>query len=328
METAKAADLAVSEQLPETCADRLMDSLHAHGVNVIFGLPGVQLDAAFDALARRRDTIDVYALRNEQATSYMAEGYARVSGAVGCCLVVPGPGLLNASAGLASAYACNTPIVCIAGQIDSQGIERGLGQLHEIPHQLEMLASVTKWAGRIDAPERTESMVADAFLRLAEGRPRPVALEVPVDVLEAPATHAAADPRRTAAPPLPDLSGLEAAAALLRKAERPLVVAGGGILQSGAWAELRLVAERLQAPVLLTANARGALPSDHPLAFNVVSAKSLVGSADVILAVGTRFAAVRGERFQLGPTQHLIRIDADSEELSRDASPEVAIAAD
>ncbi|MGH7920960.1 MAG: thiamine pyrophosphate-dependent enzyme, partial [Candidatus Dormibacteraceae bacterium] len=199
--------------------------------------------------------------------------------------------------------------------------------LHEIPHQLEMLASVTKWAGRIDSPERTESMVADAFARLAEGRPRPVALEVPVDVLEAPATHAATD-RRPTAPPPPDLSGLEAAVALLRSAERPLVVAGGGVMQSGAWAELRLVAERLQAPVLLTANARGALPSDHPLAFNVVSAKSLVGSADVILAVGTRFAAARGERFQLEPTQHLIRIDADSEELSRDASPEVAIAAD
>lgn len=305
-----------------------MDALHAHGVSVIFGLPGVQLDAAFDALARRRDEFDVYSLRNEQATSYMAEGYARATGRVGCCLVVPGPGLLNASAGLASAYACNTPILCIAGQIDSHGIERGLGQLHEIPHQLEMLASVTKWAGRIDSPELTEALVGEAFRRLGQGRPRPVALEIPVDVLEAEAgdTVSGAAPAPAAAPP--DLSGVERATELLQRAERPLIVAGGGVLQSGAWSELRLVAERLQAPVMLTNNARGALPSDHPLAFNVVSSRTLVGSADVILAVGTRFAAGRGERFVLDPTQHLIRIDADPEELTRDVSPEVAIASD
>lgn len=317
-----------TEQLTETCADRLVDALHANGVTVIFGLPGVQLDAAFDALARRRDTIDVFALRNEQATSYMAEGYARVTGRAGCCLVVPGPGLLNASAGLASAYALNTPVVCIAGQIDSHGIERGLGQLHEIPHQLEMLASVTKWAGRIDSPEDTEAMVSEAFRRLAEGRPRPVALEVPVDVLEATATGRPAGAPPTPAPTAPDLSGLDAAADLLQKAERPLLVAGGGVLQSGAWDELRLLAERLQAPVLLTVNARGALPSDHPLAFNVVSAPSLIGSADVILAVGTRFAASRGERFTLAPAQHLVRIDVDPEELTRDVDPEVAIVSD
>ncbi len=305
-----------------------MEALHAHGVNVIFGLPGVQLDAAFDALARRRDEFDVYSLRNEQATSYMAEGYARVTGRVGCCLVVPGPGLLNASAGLASAYACNTPVVCIAGQIDSRGIERGLGQLHEIPHQLEMLASVTKWAGRIDSPARTEALVDAAFRRMYEGRPRPVALEIPVDVLEAEAPHAPAERPPDPDPAPADLSGLEAAADLLQNAERPLVVAGGGILQSGAWAELRLLAERLRAPVMLTTDAVGALPGDHPLAFTVVSSSSLVGSADVILAVGTRFAAGRGERFRLAPTQHLIRIDADPEELTRDVSPEVAIASD
>jgi acetolactate synthase-1/2/3 large subunit len=115
---------------------------------------------------------------------------------------------------------------------------------------------------------------------------------------------------------------------LLQKAERPLIVAGGGVLQSGAWAELRLLAERLQAPVLLTVDAVGALPSDHPLAFTVVGSRGLVGSADVILAVGTRFAAARGERITLSPSQHLIRIDADPEELTRDVTPEVAIASD
>ncbi len=305
-----------------------MEAVHAHGVNVIFGLPGVQLDAAFDALARRRDAFDVYALRNEQATSYMAEGYARATGRVGCCLVVPGPGLLNASAGLASAYACNTPVLCIAGQIDSHGIERGLGQLHEIPHQLEMLASVTKWAGRIEAPERTEALVGEAFRQMSQGRPRPVALEIPVDILEAEATHPAAAPPSNPAPAAPDLSGVEAATDLLQKADRPLIVAGGGVLQSGAWAELRLVAERLRAPVLLTIDAVGALPSDHPLAFNVVGSRALVDSADVILAVGTRFAAARGERITLDPSQHLIRIDADPEELTRDVTPEVAITSD
>src|SRR3979411_3040952 len=119
-----------------------------HAVGVVFALPGVQLDWAFDALYEARDTIRVIHTRHEQATAYMADGYARTTGRVGVCIVVPGPGLLNASAALATAYACSAPVLCIPGQVDSHGIDRGFGLLHEIAHQEAVLGSVAAWSGR------------------------------------------------------------------------------------------------------------------------------------------------------------------------------------
>ena len=118
-----------------TGAEILVDAVAAEGVNTIFGLPGLQLDYIFDALYRRQDAIRVIHTRHEQATAYMAFGYAQATGRVGTCLVVPGPGVLNATAALSTAYACNAPVLCITGQIPSIHIGGGLGFLHEIPNQ-------------------------------------------------------------------------------------------------------------------------------------------------------------------------------------------------
>src|SRR5215471_7153143 len=153
-----------------TGGDLLADALHGAGVRVIFGLPGVQLDAAFDALARRADLVRVVHTRHEQATSYMADGYARASGELGCCMVVPGPGLLNAMAGLSTAYACSSPVLCVAGQVRSDQIDSGRGLLHEIPNQLEMLRSVVRWSGRAMRPEEIPALVAEAVARMRSGR--------------------------------------------------------------------------------------------------------------------------------------------------------------
>src|SRR5215469_1295002 len=166
-------------------ADLLVESLLASGIRTVFGLPGVQLDPAFDALARRADRIRVYHTRHEQATSYMADGYARASGEPGCCLVVPGPGLRNAMSVLATAHACASPVLCVAGQVPSDQIDSGRGLLHEIPHQLEMVRSVVKWSGRAMRPDELPGLVAEAVSQTRTGRPRPVAIEVPPDVLEA-----------------------------------------------------------------------------------------------------------------------------------------------
>ncbi|HKF78346.1 MAG TPA: thiamine pyrophosphate-dependent enzyme [Candidatus Dormibacteraeota bacterium] len=312
-----------------TGADLLVERLVAHGVRVVFGLPGVQLDPAFDALARRAASIRVYQTRHEQATSYMADGYARTCGEPGCCLVVPGPGLLNAMAGLATAYACSSPVVCVAGQVRSDRIDSGRGLLHEIPHQLEAVRSVVKWAGRAMRADDVPRVVDEAFLRMRSGRPRPVAIEVPPDVLEAEAEAAPAlDLPAPGDGHPPDASRLEAMAALLHAAERPLIAAGGGVLQAGAWAELETLAECLDAPVLLSSNAKGALSARHRLAFESVLTPQLLKDADVVLAVGTRFATGSGGRWRLGPSQRLLRIDADPEELVRDGEPAVAVAAD
>ena len=131
-----------------TGGQALVQCLKAQGVDTVFGLPGIQLDWLFDAFYQERERIRVYHTRHEQAVSYMADGYARVTGRVGVCVMVPGPGVLNAMAGLSTAFACSSPVLCISGQIPSHQIGAGRGLLHEIPEQLRALRSVTKWAAR------------------------------------------------------------------------------------------------------------------------------------------------------------------------------------
>ena len=149
----------VTEVRSLTGGQALVQSLLNNGVDTIFGLPGVQLDGAFDALYDERDRIRVIHTRHEQATAYMADGYARTTGKIGACLVVPGPGLLNASAALSTAYACNSPVLCVTGQIQSDLIEFGRGLLHEIPNQLGMIRSVTKQAERAITPPEIPGLV-------------------------------------------------------------------------------------------------------------------------------------------------------------------------
>src|SRR5207302_454982 len=139
-----------------------------------------QLDWIFDALfTEARDRIRVYHTRHEQGAAYMADGFARTTDRIGVCMVVPGPGLLNASAALATAYACSSRVLCVTGQVDSRAIDRGLGLLHEIPHQEAVLSAFTKWSGRAMAPSQIPDLVHQAFSELLSGRPRPVALELP-----------------------------------------------------------------------------------------------------------------------------------------------------
>src|ERR1700736_4035710 len=133
----------------------LVERLCRHGVDTVFGLPGLQLDWIFDALYDKQDSIKVIHTRHEQATAYMAFGFAQATGRPGVCLVVPGPGVLNATAALATAYACNAPVLCTTGQIPSAHIGGGLGFLHEVPEQLGALASVSKWQARIEAGKDT-----------------------------------------------------------------------------------------------------------------------------------------------------------------------------
>src|ERR1700719_698893 len=161
----------------------LVEMLRRHGVETIFALPGVQNDALFVALYDAGEALRVIHTRHEQGAAYMAFGYARASGKVGAYAVVPGPGLLNTTAALSTAYATNSPVLCISGQIPSNLIGRGFGLLHEIPDQLSILKGLTKWASRINHPSETGKLVNEAFRQLADGRPRPVALEMPLDIM-------------------------------------------------------------------------------------------------------------------------------------------------
>ena len=210
-----------------TGGQALVEQLRREGVEIVFGIPGVQLDWAVDALCDASD-IRFIVPRHEQATSYMADGYARTTGKEGVCMVVPGPGMLNALAGLATSWACNARVLFIAGQIPSPTIGKGFGMLHEIADQSGILKSLTKWHGIARTPSEIPALVHEAFAQLRSGRPRPVAIELPPDVLQG-----VADEMRyfDAAPftPTPvDTARAKRAAEMLASAKFPVIYAGGG----------------------------------------------------------------------------------------------------
>ena len=310
-------------------AEALVNQLRSEGVDTVFALPGVQIMAAFDALYAAREDIRLVQTRHEQATTYMADGYAKVTGRVGVALVVPGPGALNASAGLGTAYAGSSPVMLISGQIASDTLGKRQGQLHEIEDQLDVFKPITKWNHRVTAVGEIPEAVHEAMRQLKTGRPRPVELEVPPDTLaetgDADIIEPEEYPRLTG-----DSAGIRRAAQLLAGAERPVIIAGGGAITSGASKELQELAEYVQAPVTTTQQAKGIVPDSHHLAIGVNyvglgPANRVVPESDVVLAVGTRLLLGGLEFTQ---DQKLIHIDADPTELGKNYPTEIGIEAD
>src|SRR5579862_2187650 len=198
-----------------TGGDALVQGLVHEGVDTLFALPGVQIYALIDALAR--SDVHVICPRHEQAAAYMAFGYARSTGRPGVYAVVPGPRVLNSTAALSSAYATSTPLVCVTGEVPSAFIGLGKGHLHELPDQLATLRTLTKWAANIDDPADAPALVAQAFAQATTGRPRPVALAMPWDVLERSGEVAPAQRVPHTTPTL-DEDAIERAARLIRDA--------------------------------------------------------------------------------------------------------------
>jgi acetolactate synthase-1/2/3 large subunit len=303
----------------------LVKSLKAYGVDTIFCVPGVQLDAFFNALYDEGNSIRVIHNRHEQGSAYMAFGYARTTGRAGAYAVVPGPGFLNSSAGLSTAYACNAPVLCIAGQAPSALIGRGLGAHHEITDQLGVLRGLTKWAARIDHGSEAPAKVEEAFRQLSSGRVRPVGLEMAVDVLHAQSEIELRGPVAPAPPPEPDPDLIETAAEMLGKAKNPLIAVGGGA--SGAAEELLVLAEMLQAPVTMSRNAKGTVSDRHYLGVPESIGNRLWGDADVVLAVGTRlYEQYLG--WGVDEALSIIRIDIDPTEIARNQAPALGIVSD
>ncbi|MEX2125732.1 MAG: thiamine pyrophosphate-dependent enzyme [Woeseia sp.] len=308
-----------------TGADAMVDALVANGIETLFGLPGGQLDHFFDALYRADRAPRVIHTRHEQGAAYMAFGYAQSTGKIGAYAVVPGPGLLNTTAALCTAWACGSPVLAISGQVHLKGIDSGYGHLHEVPDQLGLIRHLTKSAERINHPSETPAVMRRAFTELRSGRIRPVEVEMPMDVMGAIApVHAArrAEPRQ---PPPVDEGRIRAAARHLLAARRPMIVIGGGALDAGA--ELLAVAERLQAPVIAKRKGKGVVPGDHYLSQNLPAGHRLWGDADAVLAVGTRLKmplTMWGHDADL----KLVRVDIDPVELTRIVEPDVGIVGD
>lgn len=310
-----------------TGGEALVKSLVREGVRVVFGLPGVQLYGAMAAL-RDEPGIRFITTRHEQATSYMADGYARGGGGgFGVALVVPGPGLLNASAGLSTAYAASSPVLMISGQVPKASLGRRVGVLHEVDDQLDAIRPVTKWQRRVLEVADVPRAVRDAVYQLKSGRPRPVELELSPDTLEEEAEVELLPPAEAVRPPA-DAASLDRAAELLLAASRPVIYAGGGVHASGAHDALRAVAEHLQAAVIQTPEGKGALGDRHALSLGAAlwitsPVRPYLDAADVVLAVGTRLAVAA-----LKPAQQVIQIDVDPDEVGRNHAKTLGLAGD
>ena len=308
-----------------TTAEAVVETLIVHGVTTVYALPGVHNDHLFDALFKAADRIRTIHTRHEQGAAYMALGAALATGKPQTYAVVPGPGLLNSSAALLTAYGMNAPVLALVGQIPQAAIGRGLGYLHEIRDQAGIISRLVDFSARIREPSEAAILVAEAFRAMASGRPGPAVLECAMDVWGRGASMMAiASPLPAATPPVDD-EAAEDAARRLAAAKRPLIVVGGGA--QNAAAEVGELSDILQAPVLAYRRGRGVLDSRNPLSVTLPLGRELWGEADVVLAVGTRLFT-GFTQWGIDRELAIIRVDSDPEEPERFARPALALIGD
>ena len=308
-----------------TTAQTVVSMLELNGIDTLFCLPGVQNDPFFDALYDRTNAIRPIHARHEQACAYMALGYAMATGGPSAYVVVPGPGFLNTTAALSTAYAVNAPVLALTGQIQQSMIGRNVGLLHELPDQLSIMRGLTKWADRISSPGEAPGLVNEAFRRLLSGRRRPVALECAMDTWARRAPVALPSAPAKADPCPVDEEAVERAAKLLSGAERPMIVVGSGALDAGDY--VQQIAERLEAPVVISRMGQGVIDGRHRLSVTALAGYQFWNEADVVLAVGTRLQQQQMS-WGLPAGLKIIRIDIDGEELDRQRKPEIGIIGD
>ncbi|HXQ64110.1 MAG TPA: 5-guanidino-2-oxopentanoate decarboxylase [Steroidobacteraceae bacterium] len=305
----------------------LIEALADRGVSHVFGIPGVHNLELYRGLAG--GPIRHITGRHEQGLGFMADGYARLSGRPGVCFTITGPGLTNITTAMGQAYGDSIPLLVISSRNRRGEAGSGRGFLHELPDQRALASQVAAASDSIEEPGQLPEALGRAFAMFSSARPRPVYIEIPLDVLAADATGLAL-PAPSPAAPVPPATALDAAADRLRSAKRPVVLAGGGGLRAAG--ELRRLAEHLGAPVVMTTNARGILPPGHPLAVprspSLEPVRALIAAADSVLAVGT----------ELGPTDYdmygvsefpnppgLMRIDIEAAQLTRSARPVIPL---
>ncbi len=317
---------------PMTGGMAIAAQLIVNGVDTVFGLPGAQMYPFFDALQQRADVVRTIGARHEQGSAYMAFGYARSTGKPGICSVVPGPGLLNATAALATAMGACAPVLCVTGQVPSQFIGRGRGHLHELTDQLATIRGLVKWAARIERTSDAPAIVNEAFRQMLSGRPGAVCIEMAWDLMaqQEPVNlfpPAVIEPAHPAS-----ASSLKAAIALLAQAKNPMIFTGSGAQHASA--EVMALAESLDAPVTAFRGGRGVVSNDHPLGITCAEAMALWPRCDALIGIGTRlelpYMRWTGMMSLIDkPTAppHLIRIDIDPAEMTR-LIPHAAILAD
>ncbi|HEY2766917.1 MAG TPA: thiamine pyrophosphate-binding protein [Solirubrobacteraceae bacterium] len=330
---------------PRTGGELIADYLIEQEVPYVCGIPGHGDMGIFDAFKDRADRITVLQARHEQSAGHIADAYFRACGRPLATLTSIGPGSANLTMALATAYVDSQAVISITGGV--QSYMDGMGVLQELERQHDadfpsVLRPVVKRGFSVHRVDQLPRALHRAFNVALGGRPGPVHIDVPIDVqaLSGEGHMLDAGAHRPTHPhPHPDPDGIEQIATALIEASRPVILAGGGCIQAGAHAELQQVAEALQAPVLATMMGKGVFPEDHPLAAEHTGANGTIcgnhfsREADVILAVGTRFAEQtassykHGESFSVPPTR-ILQIDVDAREIGKNYPVEVGVVSD
>ena len=313
-----------------TTGEYLVRLLESYGVELNFGIPGVHTVELYRGLPATK--IRHVTPRHEQGAGFMADGYARVTGKPGVCFIVTGPGMTNIATAMGQAYADSVPMLVISA-VNSRGqLAMGQGRLHELPSQRNLVAGVAVFSHTLLDPAQLPEVMARAFTVFNSARPRPVHIEIPLDIIVAEARHLPVDawplPCRAAADP----AAIEKAAAILKEAKRPVIVAGGGAADAAE--EITAIAEKLDAPVFMTINGRGILKPGHALTMTgnlaMQPLRDEIAASDAILAIGTEFGETEmyPEPKPLSFGGPLIRIDIDPAQIVTGLRADVPIAAD
>ncbi len=306
--------------------------LRGYGVDTVFGIPGVHTIELYRGLAG--SGIRHVTPRHEQGAGFMADGYAQTSGRPGVCFIISGPGMTNILTAMGQAYGDSVPMLVIS-TVNAHGrMGSGEGWLHELPDQQATVAGVAAFSRTVHRPEELAPALAQAFAVFDGARPRPVHLELPIDVMLAPAGHLAV-PRHVArvGRPAPDPAAVAEAAAMLAGAKAPVILAGGGAVRAAP--ALRQLAEALDAPVAMTTNGRGILPPGHPLAVTLTASmpatRALIAGADAVLAIGTEFGPTDYDMYEDGGfaiSAPLVRLDIDPAQILRGPAPAIGLVGD
>jgi len=310
----------------------LAEALKAEGVKYVFGLPGVQnFDILYDGLYDVHEVKPIL-VRHEEAAAFMAYAYARLTGEPGICSATVGPGAQHLVSGLAEAWSGCISIIAICGQVSSK-IE-GMGAVQEFS-QVPVFSSFTKWSQRISRPDRIGWHVRRAFQIATTGKPGPVFLEIPDDIGSSKTELLSYTPSIRPLRMRPSTEQVRKAGDLILAAEKPVVVAGGGVYLSRSFEELRKFAERLAVPVLTSAGGKGSIPEDHPLSGGCIGlyrnevGKKVWEEADLVIGVGTRFEELESAGWIWFPENaKLIQIDIDPTEIGRNWIPEAPVIGD
>ncbi len=312
--------------------DILIECLKAQGVSAVFGMPGTQNMQIYDSLLRcGAGSIDNFLVRHEYSATQMADGYARATGDVGVAITVPGPGASNASTGILEAYTDCVPVLLITGQSHSSTYSRHPSKMFHGLDQMRFFESITKYCAIAHHVSDIPIVIEKAFHAMRNGRPGPVVLEFPVDVLTSNADlRIPSRVMRRDSPP-PNDTALKTASDTINKAKKPLIFAGAAVIHADARNELRMLAEKLNAPVIVSRCGKGALSEDHPLALQVCYGylgQEALKHSDCLIGIGPRFTSIDTRNWSMTLPQPFIQIDEDENEIGSEYPCDIDIVGD